>query len=150
MLTPARTSAGMVSKNLILCLATIPVFFGCLQCAPPASQEAPAQVVDVNPELLDQPWEAGWITHPAADPTAYGVYHFRRAFDLDSAPESFVIHVSGDNRYRLFVNARSVAVGPARGDPEHWNLLSIDIAPYLSRGSEPLAGDPGQIRPSPA
>ena len=150
MLTTARTSAGRAPKNLIWFLALISASIGCIQCTPPASRQAPAQVFTIDPELLEQPWEGRWITHPTADPTAYGVYHFRRAFDLDSAPESFVIHVSGDNRYRLFVNARSVAVGPARGDLEHWNLLSIDIAPYLSRGSEPLAGDPGRIRPSPA
>ncbi|MGD2120426.1 MAG: alpha-L-rhamnosidase C-terminal domain-containing protein [Gemmatimonadota bacterium] len=139
MLTTARYSSGTVSKNLILFLALIPVSFGCIQCAPPASQEAPVQVADINPELLDQPWEAGWITPPTADPTAYGVYHFRRTFDLDSAPESFVIHVSGDNRYRLFVNGRSVAVGPARGDLQHWNFLSIDIGPYLSSGPNVLS-----------
>jgi hypothetical protein len=32
------------------------------------------------------------------------VYHFRRTFELQARPSFFVIHVTGDNRYQLFVN----------------------------------------------
>ena len=68
----------------------------------------------INPELLTKPWSARWIAVPGASPNGYGVYHFRRAFDLTSKPASFVVHVTGDNRYQLFVNGERVVEGPAR------------------------------------
>jgi len=93
----------------------------------------------VNPDLLERPWIARWITHPTADTRDFGVYHFRRSFDLPVKPESFIIHVSADNRYRLFVNGQSVSTGPARGDLEHWRFETVDIAPYLKKGKNVLA-----------
>ncbi len=58
----------------------------------------------INPELLKDRWAAEWIAHPTAPGKDYGVFLFRRSFDLRNKPEQFVIHVSADNRYRLFVN----------------------------------------------
>lgn len=69
----------------------------------------------------------------------YGVSHFRRTFELARKPATFVIHVSGDNRYQLFVNGDLVAVGPARGDLFHWRYETIDIAPHLKPGRNALA-----------
>lgn len=70
---------------------------------------------------------------------AYGVYHFRKSFELDSVPQKFVIHVSADNRYKLFVNGRQAAFGPARGDIFNWNFETVDIAPLLRAGRNTLA-----------
>jgi len=92
-----------------------------------------------NPDLLKRPWAARWINHPTADTQDFGVYHFRRSFDLPVKPESFIIHVSADNRYRLFVNGQSVSTGPARGDLEHWRFETVDIAPFLKKGKNVLA-----------
>src|SRR4051794_13759049 len=85
----------------------------------------------INPELLYKQWSARWIAPPAAPPTAYGVYHFRRVFDLASKPVSFVVHVTGDNRYQLFVNGERVVEGPARGDLMHWRYETVDLARLL-------------------
>jgi hypothetical protein len=82
----------------------------------------PVYAQGINPELLYGQWSARWIAPPDAPPDGYGVYHFRRAFDLASQPRSFVIHVTGDNRYELFVNGVRAAAGPARGDPAHWRF----------------------------
>jgi len=70
----------------------------------------------INPDLLRKGWPASWITHPTASPNDYGVFHFRKAFNLAETPASFVVHLSADNRYRFFVNGTSVCFGPARGD----------------------------------
>ena len=67
------------------------------------------------------------------------MYHFRRTFDLETQPEKFIIHVSADNRYRLFVNGQSVCRGPARGDLMHWRFETVDIAPYLVKGKNSIA-----------
>src|ERR1700748_339405 len=84
--------------------------------------------------LLHGEWPASWITCPGVSQRAYGVYHFRKTFVAPEPPARFVIHVSADNRYRLFVNGRAVCSGPARSDLAHWNFETIDIAPFLHRG----------------
>src|SRR6516162_9746743 len=84
--------------------------------------------------LLRSTWSAKWIGVPNTPASGYGVYHFRKAFDLESRPERFVVHASGDNRYQLFVNGQRVAWGPARGDLFHWRFETIDLAPHLTTG----------------
>ncbi|MGA0555897.1 family 78 glycoside hydrolase catalytic domain [Larkinella sp. VNQ87] len=84
-------------------------------------------------------WKAQWIGHPTAPIRAYGVYHFRKSFELAQKPGRFVINVSGDNRYRLFVNGKAVVAGPARSDLQNWNYETVDIAPYLNAGKNTLA-----------
>jgi len=93
----------------------------------------------INPELLESPWDANWVMHPTASSTEYGVFHFRRSFQLDSIPDSFVIHVSGDTRYRLFINGESVVKGPAVGDQHNWRFETVDIAKYLAEGENVAA-----------
>jgi alpha-L-rhamnosidase len=89
--------------------------------------------------LARKMWTARWIRVPGAPPTEYGVYHFRRTFELAAKPATFVVHASADNRYQLFVNGRRVAWGPARGDLFHWRYETIDLAPYLQAGRNAIA-----------
>ncbi|MBN1441208.1 MAG: alpha-L-rhamnosidase [Planctomycetes bacterium] len=93
----------------------------------------------IAPRLLAERWPAEWISHPTASLKEYGVFHFRRTFDLAERPERFVVHVSADNRYRLFVNGAAVVMGPARGDLDHWRFETIDIAPHLREGRNAIA-----------
>jgi hypothetical protein len=83
--------------------------------------------------------QASWITHPDISGQEYGVYHFRKTFELQAAPERFKIHVSADNRYRLYVNGVSVVAGPQRSDVMHWRYEEIDLTPYLRSGSNVIA-----------
>lgn len=91
------------------------------------------------PDWTNQYWTARWILHPTAPARQYGVYHFRKSFDLAQKPTRFVVHVSADNRYRLFVNGKAVAIGPARSDTQNWNYETIDLAPYMQAGRNVLA-----------
>src|SRR5579872_5717824 len=84
-------------------------------------------------------WTAQWIAVPDAPVSDYGVYHFRRTFELMSKPESFPIRVTADNRYILYVNARRVGLGPARGDLNHWRYETYDLSPQLAAGRNVLA-----------
>lgn len=93
----------------------------------------------INPDLLTKQWSARWIAMPDAEPHSYGVYHFRRTFDLSAVPASFVIHASADNRYQLFVNGERVLSGPARGDLYHWKFETADIARRLRAGRNVIA-----------
>ena len=94
---------------------------------------------EINPDLLKNRWDAHWIAHPSASPTGYGIYHFRKEIEMDNVPEKFIIHVSADNRYRLYVNRRSVSIGPSRWDLPHWRFETVDIAPFLKEGKNVIA-----------
>ncbi len=83
---------------------------------------------------LNHKWNAHWITSAEGSTQDYGVHHFRKLFVLDSKPDSFVINVSADQRYKLFVNGQFVGRGPARGDILHWYYETQDIAPFLQKG----------------
>lgn len=93
---------------------------------------------EINPDLLTKIWPAQWIKHPATN-EQYGVYHFRKSFELGNVPAKFIIHISADNRYWLFVNGKRICTGPAKGDLAHWRFESLDIAPYLQKGKNVLA-----------
>ena len=100
---------------------------------------ARAQDTTLNPLLAEHAWPASWVTCPDVAQRAYGVYHFRKGIVLAQKPGKFVVHVSADNRYRLFVNGKAVCSGPARGDLYNWYFETIDIAPYLQAGRNLLA-----------
>ncbi len=104
----------------------------------------------INPDLLTKQWDAKWITVPGASPNGYGVYMFRKGISLPAKPGTYVVHISGDNRYKLFVNEKQVSSGPARGDLYYWNYETVDLAPYLSAGRNivtALVWNEGELRP---
>jgi alpha-L-rhamnosidase len=96
-----------------------------------AGQNPPAQPLADPPQ---REWHASWITHPTAPLREPIVLHFRRALDLPSAPSSYRVRVSADNRFILYVNGQRVGDGPARGDLTHWRYELFELAPYLKSG----------------
>ena len=62
------------------------------------------------------------------------MYYFRKDVDLASVPADYIVHVTGDNRYKLYVNGSLVSLGPAKGDATHWNYETVDLAPWLEPG----------------
>ncbi len=100
---------------------------------------APRSLFCANPALLTERWKARWIGVAEQSGFDYGVYHFRRSFRLASKPDSFLIHVTADNRYQLYVNGERVVWGPARGDLFHWRYETVDLAPHLKAGENLLA-----------
>ncbi|MBN1181551.1 MAG: alpha-L-rhamnosidase [Bacteroidales bacterium] len=102
----------------------------CLVSAKITSQ----QVTEIKSELLYKPWAAKWISYPENSNSEFGVYLFRKEITIQSKPEKFIVHVSADNRYKLYVNGVFVFNGPARGHLFKWNFESIDISSYLHSG----------------
>jgi len=100
-----------------------------------ASEALTAQVVPNE----RKEWHASWIAHPTAPLREPGVYHFRKTFHLDAKPEHFVVLVSADNRFQLYVNSQRVGEGPARGDLAHWRYETFDLAPFLHAGDNLIA-----------
>lgn len=98
----------------------------------------------------DDQWDAEWIAVPEAPEHDAGLYLFRKTVDLESLPQEFQVHVSADNKYKLYVNEELVALGPAVGDIQNWNYDTVDLAPYLERGKNILAAEvwnDGELRP---
>ena len=90
-------------------------------------------------DVINIRWQAEWIAPQNVSLKDFGVYHFRKNFDLPQKPNQFVINVSGDNRYRIFVNGNYIGAGPARSDLMHWNFETYDIAQYLQSGKNSIA-----------
>ena len=84
-------------------------------------------------------WQAQWITHPTASVMDFGVFLFRNEFYLDQVPQSLVVHLSADNRYKFWVNGQMVANGPAKGSFLYWRYETIDLGPWLKEGDNVLA-----------
>jgi hypothetical protein len=95
-------------------------------------------IIFAQKENLSDVWPAKWIMSdgPAKE---YSVHHFRKTFNLDTVPETFLVNTSGDNRYKLFVNGEMVTWGPLRGDLRHWYYETTDIASYLKEGKNVIA-----------
>jgi alpha-L-rhamnosidase len=93
------------------------------------------QVTEINQDLLNKPWPAKWISFPGNSNSQYGVYLFRKEISVKTKPEKFIVHVSADNRYKLYINGVYVCNGPARSYLFKWNFESIDIASYLHPGT---------------
>jgi hypothetical protein len=79
-------------------------------------------------------WKASWITHPTAPLREPIVLHFRRSVTLPAVPSSYIVRVSADNRFILYVNGARAGDGPARGDLTHWRYQRFDLAPLLHAG----------------
>jgi len=119
------------SLHLTRMKPTILLFFLTLSCF--------LQAQTIHSERLNKPWNAFWISVPNESPKDYGVYLFRKNVEFSTKPDSFIIHVSGDNRYKLFVNGKLASHGPARGDQYHWYFETVDIAPFLQTGKNQVA-----------
>ena len=88
----------------------------------------------VPPDPIHRDWKASWITHPTAPLREPAVLHFRRTVKLAAVPASYIVRVSADNRFVLYVNGQRVGDGPARGDLAHWRYERFDLAPLLKPG----------------
>lgn len=108
-------------------------------CLIAAVQCLSAQSVPVNPRLLKGGWNAQWISCPGVSQRAYGIYHFRKDLDIATVPSRYIIHVSADNRYILYVNGVLTGRGPARGNLYNWRFGSYDIASMLHPGKNVIA-----------
>lgn len=106
-----------------------------------AALALPAQVISpaqVQPEPSHREWTASWITHPTAPLREPVVLHFRRALTLSAVPATYLVRVSADNRFILYVNGHRAGDGPARGNLAHWRYERFDLAPWLKAGENSI------------
>ncbi len=125
-LTEAPQRMSLLVKRVIV--TAIVAVFGMLACVAHAANPLPRET-----------WSANWISHPTAPLREPGVFHFRKILVLENRPERFVVHVSADNRFILFVNGQRVGEGPARSDLHHWRYETFDLARFLVPGQNLIA-----------
>jgi GNAT superfamily N-acetyltransferase len=89
--------------------------------------------------VFDGAAPASWIAPAGVPGDSFIVFHARRTFDLTVVPARFLVHVSADNRYRLYVNGVQVSSGPQRSDVTHWRYETVDLAPRLRAGRNVIA-----------
>ncbi len=65
--------------------------------------------------VKSEPWNAWWVAPDHESGREYGVYYFRKSIDLAAKPSNFMVKVSADNRYKLYVNGTLVSVGACTG-----------------------------------
>ena len=79
-------------------------------------------------------WPCRWITCPGCS-TPPCVAAFRRSFQLDR-DATIRLHVSGDERYELFLDGRRIGWGSQRGNPGNWFFETYEL--HLAAGSHLL------------
>lgn len=123
-----------ITAKLSISLASI-LISSALLAQPGMQRRDPSAPFD----LATDSWNARWISVPGTGAQKYGVYHFRKQVKLSAVPSDYVVHVSGDNRYKLYVNDSLVSMGPAKGDATHWSYETLDLAPWLREGENEIA-----------
>lgn len=83
---------------------------------------------------MAKPFTSRWVGHSYDPLQDLGVFAFSLHPNLESVPESLLVKLSADNRYKLYVNGEMVAFGPQRGDVRHWFYDVVDLAPFLKAG----------------
>jgi alpha-L-rhamnosidase len=81
-----------------------------------------------------QRWKAQWIACPEAPQRDAGVFHYRKIIEVADLRKEFIVHVSADNRFILYVNGTRVGEGPSSSDLGHWKYETFDLRPFLHAG----------------
>lgn len=98
-----------------------------------------AMLVAQTSVTRNEDWTAQWITAPGVPQRDEVVLHFRKSIQLSQKPDHFLVDVSADNQFILYVNQQRVGSGPSHSDLSHWRYETYDLAPMLHVGENILA-----------
>lgn len=82
-------------------------------------------------------WKAHWIW--VDESKGYDVILARKTFELEQEEKKARLYISASSIYRLYVNGKYVARGPARSAPHHQYVDAWEIAEFLQKGKNTLA-----------
>ena len=64
---------------------------------------------------------------------------FRRSFQLTHKPSTAIMYITADDYYKLYINGRFVAQGPAPSYPQRMRYNAVDVTDYLTAGHNVVA-----------
>ena len=103
-----------IQRFLFFLVAFIFLVANCNFLAAQADADSPDKLYrPINSDLMGRSWPAQWITCPDAAERDPVVFHFRKVVGLLKPPQHFLVHVSADNQFLLYVNQKRVGSGPA-------------------------------------
>jgi alpha-L-rhamnosidase len=130
--TPAITTA----RRIIGAAASLSAIAAVLMLLTPSTARSQS---GAHHDWAAERWKAQWIAWPEAPQRDTGIFHFRKKIDVPALPTEFIVHVSADNRFILFVNGARVGEGPASSDLGHWKYETLDLRPFLHSGTNLIA-----------
>lgn len=92
-------------------------------------------------ESIQGRWRASFAWSTDRGGPGLAVRRFRRRFSLEQVPGSFLVYVSADSRYRLWVNGQPVGLGPLKGTLEHYHYECYDLSQNLRAGENVIAAE---------
>ena len=100
--------------------------------------EIPAVRPFANANILKQYaiQDARWITHPNGNTLTDQFYDFELNFEL-AQDATFILHVSGDQRFELRCDGNYIGMGPDRSDLRNWSFHSYEMT--LPKGQHHLS-----------
>ncbi len=87
--------------------------------------------------MAEQTQSIGWIGTSGSSPRCSDspeVVYFRKKFHIPEIPETFLIEITADARYKLLINGKLVNAGPQKGDTQIWYKDTLDLGEYLKPG----------------
>lgn len=83
--------------------------------------------------------KASWVSHPDIKGGEDSAVLFRNTFQIDDNTQDFIINLSADNHYYLFVNGDFVTHGPQLSDIQHYKYETLNLKDHLRNGNNVLA-----------
>ncbi|MBT2159865.1 alpha-L-rhamnosidase-related protein [Zobellia barbeyronii] len=83
--------------------------------------------------------KANWVSHPDISGGEDRVILFRNTFDVADVNQDFIINISADNHYFLYVNGRMVTHGPQLSDIKHWKFETLNLKNFLQNGKNVIS-----------
>ncbi len=82
---------------------------------------------------------ASWVSHPDIKGGEDTAVLFRNTFEVDDLRPDFIINISADNHYFLYVNGQFVTHGPQLSDIQHYKYETLNLKGYLKKGQNVIA-----------
>lgn len=82
---------------------------------------------------------ASWVSHPDVKGGEDTAVLFRNTFNIDDLKADFIINISADNHYFLYVNGLFITHGPQLSDIQHYKFETLNLKDFLKQGKNVIA-----------
>lgn len=100
-----------------------------------AQEELNYPNVQYGPQVI----KANWVSHPDILGGEDRIVLFRNSFKVDDTNKDFIINLSADNHYFLYVNGERITHGPQLSDIKHWKYETLNLKGFLKQGKNVVA-----------